>query len=124
MIKQPLTAAVLLLAALSFSSALAHGDMKARRGGAVAMANDLGFELVATPDGAAVYVEDHGKPLAPKGLSGKLTVLSGSQKTEADLTATAERLEAKGVKLSPGAKAVAVLTTPNKRVLTVRFSVK
>ena len=81
-VMKPLLSAVMLaLAALSFSTALAHGDMKARRGGAVAKANDLGFELVATPEGAAVYVEDHGKPLAPKGLSGKLTVLSGSQKT-------------------------------------------
>jgi len=35
-----------------------------------------------------------------------------------------DRLEAKGVKLAKGAKAVAALTTANKKAITVRFTVK
>ena len=86
--------------------------------------SDLGFELVSTADGAAIYVEDHGKPIAPTGMTGKLTVLNGTQKSEADLVAAGDRLEAKGIKLATGAKVVAALTTAQKKAVTVRFTVK
>ena len=71
-----------------------------------------------------IYVEDHGKPMAPSGLSGKLTVLNGSEKSEAVLVAAGDKLEAKGVKLEKGAKVVAALTTSSKKAITVRFTVK
>ena len=124
MMKQLLTATVLCLTALSFSTAWAHGVAKAKHGGVVTMASDLGFELVTTPTGAAIYVEDHGKPMAPAGLSGKLTVLNGAEKTEAALAVVGARLEAQGVKLGPGAKVVAALTTAQKKAITVRFTVR
>ncbi len=119
-----LTALVLGLSALSFNAVLAHGGAKAKHGGVVAMASDLGFELVGTPGGAAIYVEDHGKPMATSGITGKLTVLNGSEKSEVELTAAGDKLEAKGVKLATGAKVVAALTTPAKKAVTVRFTVK
>jgi len=119
-----LAALVLGLSALSFNAAMAHGGAMAKHGGVVATASDLGFELVGTPTGAAIYIEDHGKPLAPKGMSGKLTVLNGTEKSEADLAAAGDRLEAKGVKLAAGAKVVAALTTAEKKAITVRFTVK
>lgn len=118
-----LAAVVLGLSALSFN-AIAHGGAKARHGGVVAMASDLGFELVGTPTGVAIYIEDHGKPLPPTGMSGKLTVLNGAEKSEADLVAAGDRLEAKGAKLAAGAKVVAALTTPAKKAITVRFTIK
>lgn len=124
MMKQLLTVAALALSTLAPGVALAHGDAKARHGGVVAFASDLGFELVSTPTGAVIYVEDHGKPMAPTGMSGKLTVLSGSEKSEAPLAVVGDRLEAQGVKLAPGAKVVAALTTPAKKVITLRFTVK
>jgi hypothetical protein len=124
MMKKLLTVAVLGLSALSFNVAVAHGDAKARHGGVVATASDLGFELVGTPDGAAIYVEDHGKPLAPTGMTGKLTVLNGGEKSEALLAVAGDKLEAKGVKLAAGSKVVAALTTPTKKAITVRFTVK
>jgi len=124
MMKQLLTTIVLCLTALWFSTASAHGGAKAKHGGVVAVASDLGFELVATPTGAAIYVEDHGKPMAPTGLSGKLTVLNGAEKSEAALAVAGGRLEAQGVKLGPGAKVVAALTTAQKKAITVRFTVK
>ena len=124
MMKNLLTVVGLGLSALSFNVALAHGGAQARHGGVVAMASDLGFELVGTPAGAAIYVEDHGKPMVPTGLKGKLTVLNGAEKSEADLEGAGDRLEARGVKLAKGAKVVAALTTPAAKVITVRFTVK
>lgn len=120
-----LSAAVLGLAALGLGTgALAHGGAKPKHGGVVATASDLSFELVAQADGAAIYVEDHGKPAAPTGMSGKLTVLNGADKSEAELVVAGDKLQAKGVKLAPGAKAVAALNTADKKAITVRFTVK
>ncbi len=124
MMKRLLTVAALALCTLAPSVALAHGEAKARHGGVVAMASDLEFELVGTPTGAAIYLEDHGKPMAPAGMRGKLTVLKGSEKSEAPLAVVGNKLEAQGVKLAPGAKVVAALTTPANKVITVRFTVK
>ena len=125
MTKKLLTIAMLGAAALSFNAAHAHGDAQSRHGGMVQMASDLSFELVGGPDGATIYVEDHGKPLATAGMAGKLTVLNGAEKTEAELRPAGDnRLEARGVKLAKGSKAVAALTTASKKALTVRFTVK
>ena len=124
MMRKRLTVVVLGLSALSFQAAMAHGGAQAKHGGVVAMASDRGFELVGTPDGAAIYVEDHGKPMAPTGMTGKLTVLQGGEKSEAALAVAGDKLEAKGVKLAAGAKVVAALTTSAKKAITVRFTVK
>lgn len=123
--KSMLWAAVALsLSALSFTTAMAHGENKPRHGGVVSAASDLHFELVGTSTGAALYIDDHGKPMAPTGMSGKLTVLNGAEKAEAALVVAGDKLEAQGVKLARGAKVVAALTTPAKKVITVRFTVK
>lgn len=122
--KKLFAAVIVGLSALSFNVAMAHGEAKAKHGGVVTMASDLGFELVGTPAGAAIYIEDHGKPMAPTGMSGKLTVLNGAEKSEADLVVAGDKLEAKGVKLVQGAKVVAALTTSAKKAITVRFTVK
>jgi hypothetical protein len=120
-----LVAAVVLgWSVLSFNAAMAHGENKPRHGGVVATAGDLHFELVGTPTGARVYIDDHGKPVAPTGMSGKLTVLSGAATSEAALVVAGDRLEAQGVTLASGAKVVAALTTPARKVITVRFTVK
>jgi len=124
MMKKLMAVVALGWSALSFNVALAHGGAAAKHGGIVAMASDLGFELVGTPDGVVIYVEDHGKPMAPTGMTGKLTVLNGSVKSEAPLAVVGDKLEAKGVKLTASAKVVAALTTPAKKAITVRFTVK
>lgn len=121
MIKQLVIAAAVAIGA---TGAMAHGGAKPKHGGVVQAASDLSFELVGMADGAAIYVEDHGKPLAPAGMSGKLTVLNGAEKSEAPITAAADKLEVRGVKLAPGAKAVATLSTADKKTITVRFAVK
>ena len=124
MMKKLFTVVVLGLSAVSFHAAFAHGGAKAKHGGVVAVASDLGFELVSTPSGAVIYVEDHGKPMVPTGMTGKLAVLNGAEKSEAELAVAGDKLEAKGVKLAAGAKVVAALTTPAKKAITVRFTVK
>jgi hypothetical protein len=111
------------LTLLSSPGALAHGSVEPRHGGIVATASDLGFELVGTPGGVAIYVQDHGKPMAPTGMSGRLTVLKGSERSQTDLAVVGDRFEAQGVKLTPGARVVAALTTPDKKAITVRFTV-
>jgi hypothetical protein len=99
------------------------GAGQPKHGGIVQSAGDLGFELVARPDGATLYLDDHDKPLVLQGASGRLTVLDGVQKSEAGLTAAGDnRLEARGVILAPGSKAVAVVTLPGRKVVTVRFA--
>ena len=124
MTKNVFAALVLGLSAVSFNAALAHGGAAPKHGGVIATASDLSFELVARDGGAVIYVEDHGKPMVPTGLKGKLTVLQGDQKSEAELVPAGDKLEAKGIKLASGAKAVASLTTAAAKAITVRFTVK
>lgn len=124
MMKKLLTAVVLGLSALSFNAAFAHGGGPAKHGGVVATASDLSFELVADGGNAVIYVEDHGKPMAPAGMKGKLTVLNGAEKSEAELVVAGDKLEAKDVKLVKGAKVVAALVTPAAKAITVRFTVR
>lgn len=124
MMKNLLTVLVLGLCALSIDAAWAHGDGKAKHGGVVQTASDLSFELVAKDGSALIYVEDHGKPMAPTGMRGKLTVLSGTEKSEAELVVSGDKLEAKGIKLAVGAKVVAALVTPSAKAITVRFTIR
>ena len=120
-----LAVATVLLQLAAAPAVQAHEwKAKPRHGGIVSMANDTGFELVGQAGGVAIYLDDHGKPMAPTGYTGKLTVLKGSEKTEAPLAVAGDKLEAAGVKLAPGAKVVAALTTPQKKAITVRFTVK
>jgi hypothetical protein len=122
--KNILTALVLAAGALAITAAFAHGS-PAKHGGVVQASSDLAFELVPQAEGATLYVEDHGKPLATQGMSGKLTVLNGLKKSEAELKPAGDnKLEASGVKLGAGATVVAVLTTAAKKAVTVRFKVK
>lgn len=106
-------------------AAFAHGDQP-KHGGVMSSANDVSFELVDKDGRAMIYVEDHGKPVATAGASGKLTVLSGGKKAELPLEPAGENsLAAKGdAKLGKGAKAVAAVTFADKRTINVRFAIK
>lgn len=119
-----LTASILGFALFSVNVAFAHGGGNPRHGGVVQNASDLSFELVATADGATIYVEDHGKPMATAGMSGKLMVLAGTNKTEVAMAPVGDKFEAKGVKLAKGVKVVASLMTSAKKPIVVRFTVK
>lgn len=122
-----LTGGALMLAAsaLFAPTAMAHGSAAPMHGGVVQTAADLSFELVATAEGAEIYIQDHGKDSDASRFDGKLTVLNGTEKAEAPLkSAGGNKLEAKGVKLVKGTKVVALITTNSKKTVTVRFTVK
>jgi len=126
---RPLRAAAaaltLALAALGANSVMAHGAAKPQHGGIVQTAADLSFELVGSANGATIYVIDHDDAYETTGMTGKLTVLNGSEKTEAELKpAGGNKLDATGVKLGKGAKVVAALVTSGKKTITVRFAMK
>lgn len=121
-----LAGALVLGISLAVGGGAAAHTAKPKHGGVVRAASDLSFELVTRGDGATLYVEDHGKPLATAGMAGKLTVQNAAGSAEAELKpAGGNRLEAKGLELAKGARAVAVLTLPRKsKPITVRFTVK
>ena len=115
----------LVLSCLCTNIALAHGGAKPLHGGIVQKANDLSFELVVQADGATIYLMDHDKPMATKVITGKLTVLQGSNKIEADIKEAGDNtLRVVGVKLGKGDKLVAVLNNVGGKSMTVRFTIK
>ena len=123
--KHLIPVACLALSFLSMNPALAHGDVKPQYGGIVHKVNDVSFELVAQADGAIIYLMDHGKPVPSKGITGKLTVLQGSNKIEADIKEAGENtLRVLGVKLGKGDKLVAALSNVGGKSMTVRFQIK
>jgi len=116
----------LLTTALAASSptALAHGAHEPMYGGVTVEADHLSFELVGKDDGAHIYVMDHDDEQSTAGFSGKLTILKGRDKTEAEVVpAGGNRLHAKGVTLASGDKVVAALKE-GENTYTVRFVVK
>ncbi|WCN00390.1 hypothetical protein M5C96_12440 [Acidovorax sp. GBBC 1281] len=123
---QLMTAAAIVMASLAgTSAAMAHGAAEPAHGGVVQTASDLSFELVATGDGAAIYIVNHDEDADASKFGGKVTVLNGTEKTEAPLaSAGGNKLEAKGVKVVKGTKVVALITTHSKKTVTVRFTVK
>jgi hypothetical protein len=118
-------AALVAVGALVSNAAWAHGAAGPKHGGVVQVANDVSFELVADADGATIYLVDHDAPMPSTGITGKLTVLAGTQKSEAEVKPAGDnKLKATGIKLTSGAKAVAVLNNVEGQTATVRFTIK
>jgi hypothetical protein len=103
----------------------AHGA-KPKHGGTVQTVNDIAYELVHKDGKAIIYIEDHGKEVATEGASGKLTVLTGTEKSEIALEPSgANTLTSKSeVKLAPKSKTVAAITLAGKEAVNVRFARK
>lgn len=101
-------------------------DVKPMYGGVVAAVSDINYELVLKPDSATIYVSDHGKPVDVKNGTATLTLLSGTDKTDAKLNgAGANKLEAKGsFKAAPGTKAAATVTLPGQPPRSMRWTIK
>lgn len=121
------TMATLLGAALTALAlgAAAHGDARPLHGGIVQVAADIHYELVPLATGAALYVVDHGQPADATRMSGKLTVLNGTRKSEAEMKAAGgNKLEAGGVSVASGAKVVASIRREDGTTVSVRFTVK
>jgi hypothetical protein len=123
--KRFLMALALGAATLTCGSATAHGAAKAQYGGIVQLVDDMSFELVVRGDAAELYLGDHGEKVPTANMTGKLTVLSGNNKSEAKLEpAGGHKLEAKGVKIAKGDKVIALMTSADKKTTSVRFVIK
>jgi len=120
---------VIALAALSLGATgavQAHGAKPAQYGGVVQTASDLQFELVNKEGKLNLFVDDHDRKKSVAGATGKLTVLSGTEKKETALVpGSANALIATdNLALPAGAKAVATVTFPDGKTVTVRFAIK
>lgn len=124
--KLRLTLIVAGIALGASTAAFGDGDQKPMYGGVVAIVKDIQYELVAKPDSVTVFILDHGKKVGTKGATGKLTLLSGSEKTEVALASVGENsVGAKGVfKVAPGTKAVVMITLEGKPPASARFEIK
>ena len=125
-LKPLLMAAALAFVASAFAADPHSHGAKPQHGGVLAVASDIEFELVAKADTITVFVRDHGKALATQGASGKLTVLSGTDKAEAALAPAGDnKLEAKGAfKVGPGTKLVATVNLQGRKPINMRFALK
>ncbi len=121
--KKLLLIALLNIGLLSFNTVNAH-ESAAKHGGMVQTANDLSFELVLKGNKAFIYIDDHDQPVSPVGMTGKMTILNGKEKSEARLIPDKDKLLAENVKLSKGAKIIASIVTHDQKTSTVRYSVK
>ena len=111
-LKSKVTAVAMGLALVSASSALAHGSMKPRHGGQVAMNGETLVEMVRGPQGVSVFVRYDDDPVPASDLTGKLIVTQGAKKFNAPLVSGAgNRLDARGVKIASGAKVAVMLVT-------------
>ncbi len=119
------TVSVALLMALAATVTLAGGDHKPKHGGVMVETKAGDMEIVAKPDNLRIYFTDHGKPVKFDGAKAKVTLLNGSEKSEAELTPAGEKMEAKGTfKVAKGTKGIAVLTLVGKAPVTARFHIK
>lgn len=124
--KHLLATLALTLAGSAFAAGEHSHAPQPEHGGVVAEAGEIGYELVARPDILTLYLRDHGKPVKTEGVGARLTLLSGTEKSEAVLVPAGEgKLEAKGTfKVAAGTKIVALVTLPGKKAANVRFALK
>jgi len=116
---------LIVATAFAFASpAFAGDDHAPKHGGIVVETKNMDIELVAKPDMIQLYLRDHGKPIDHSKATGKVTLLTGSEKQEAELKPAGNKLEAKGsFKVGPGTKVVAQVTAAGKSS-TGRFALK
>lgn len=114
-----------LLVSMAVTPALAGGNHNPKYGGVVVETKAGDMEIVAKPDTIHIYFTDHGKPVKLEGAKAKVTLLNGSEKSEAELITAGDKLEAKGAfKVAKGTKGIAVLTLAGKAPVTARFDIK
>lgn len=102
-------------------------EAKPQHGGVIAEAQETTYELVLKPDGAIIYVTDHGKPMSTQGAKASLLILTGSKKTELDLVPAATN-ELRGTAdlkdIVANAKVAATIALAGKKPVNVRFATR
>ncbi len=122
--KQLLLAGALAVSGAAALAAGAHGH-DPKFGGVVVETKAGDLEIVAKPDTLQIYISDHGKTVKLEGAKAKVTLLNGTEKSEAELAPAGDKLEAKGAfKVAKGTKGIAVVTLAGKPPATARFEVK
>ncbi len=113
-------------AALLTTPSLAGGDDHTPKFGGVVVETKAGdIEIVAKPEMIQIYITDHGKPMKLDGAKAKVTLLNGTEKSEAELVLVGNKLEVKGTyKVAKGTKGIAVVTLQGKAPVTARFEIK
>ena len=107
-----LASITLALAGSAFAAGDKHNhahEHKPLHGGVVVEVKDMDYELVAKATVIQLYLRDHGKQVNVSNTKAKLTLLTGSQKQEVQLTPAADgsRLEGSGTfAAAKGTKAV------------------
>jgi hypothetical protein len=120
-----ISAVVLMVGFVNYAYAGPNHDLTPKHGGIVAESKEVTLELVISGDKASLYISDHGKVPNMKELKGKLTILSGSVKTEYSLTPGERNLIASGIPtLSKGTVLVASITGYQGKALNARFTIK
>lgn len=114
----------LLCSSLFSLPVLAHGSLEPAHGGVIVEGKSITAELVAQPEGLAVYLSNHGEPVSAQGASGEVLLLSAGQKANVKLApAEGNRLDGSGdYQLAPGAKAIVKLSVPGTGDEQLRFS--
>src|SRR5688500_981778 len=98
---------VLLVIAIALAArgALAHGDFPPKRGGTSVWAGETTLEFVIGRGKVAVYLDDHGAPIAIKGAEGTLVVPSADgQERAVAMKVVGDAFEASLVPLKKGDK--------------------
>ena len=121
--------AILAIAACTAGPVLAggdhHHDHAPKNGGIVLETKAGDWEIVAKPELLQIYISDHGIPFQLKGATAKITLLNGTEKSEAELLPSGDKMQATGsFKVGKGTKGIAVLTLAGKPPATARFEVK
>jgi hypothetical protein len=120
-------ASIVLIATGLITPALAgpNHDLTPKHGGIVAESRDVTLELVILGNQVNLYINDHGKMPNMKELKGKLTILSGSVKTEHIFSPAEQYLTASGIaNLTKGSILVATITGYQGKTLNARFVYK
>ncbi len=123
-LNQLFLAAILALTGAATLAAGAHGH-DPKFGGVVVETKAGDFEIVAKADVLQIHISDHGKPIELNGAKAKITLLTGTEKSEVELLPAGGKLEAKGAfKIAKGTKGIAVVTLAGKPPATARFEIK
>jgi hypothetical protein len=115
-----------LVAIASMCATAAGKDDHAPKFGGVVIHSKVGdLEIVAKPESLHIHISDHGKVMKMDGATAKITLLNGTEKSEANLVPVGDKLEAKGsFKVAKGTKGIAVVTLNGKPPITARFDIK
>ena len=104
---------VLALMMAFFGPAWGHGSDEPQHGGIVQVVGDMSFELVNAPEGATVYMVEHGVDVDTSKLTGKIKIKSDPDAEDIVLTPAGGNMLKAGQSLPAGGKVLVIVTLEN-----------